>query len=87
MDKKNNNFNNANVEALLKVVAAKLNLKPEVLRKQLEEGKFDAAIKNMNPKDAARFQQAIKNPAAVEKMVSTPQAQELYNKIINKNTK
>ncbi len=88
MDKKNNNFNNANVEALLKVVAAKLRMKPDVLRKQLEEGKFDEAIKNMNPKDAAKFQQAVKNPGMVEKMVSTPQAQEMYNKIVNnKKTK
>ena len=40
-----NNFNNMNVDALLKVVAAKLKMKPEVLRKQLEQGKFDEAMK------------------------------------------
>ena len=41
-------FNNSNVEALLKIAAGKLNMNPEVLRKQLEEGKFDEALKNMN---------------------------------------
>lgn len=78
-------FNNANFEALLKVAAAKLNMKPEVLKKQLEEGKFDEALKNMNPKDAAKFQQAVKNPDTVKNMMSGAQAKELYKKITGKN--
>jgi len=72
---------NLNADALLKVVAAKLNMDPAVLKKQLEEGRFDQAIKNMNPKDAAKLQQALKNPAAVEKMMSSGQAKELYSRI------
>ena len=75
-------FNNASIDNLVKIVAKKLNMKPEVLRKQLEEGKFDAAIKNMNPNDAAKFQQALKNPSMAEKMMSAPQAQAMYNKVI-----
>lgn len=81
---------NLNADALLKVVAAKLNMDPDVLKKQLQEGRFDEAIRNMNPKDAARFQQAVKNPAAVEKMVSSGQIKEMYNKFSagkNKNGK
>ena len=47
-------FNNSNVEALLKIAAGKLNMKPEVLRKQLEEGKFDEALKNMMSNSQAK---------------------------------
>ncbi|MBR6598824.1 MAG: hypothetical protein IKK88_00790, partial [Oscillospiraceae bacterium] len=64
-----NNFNNMNVDALLKVVAAKLKMKPEVLRKQLEQGKFDEAMKNMKPEDMAKFQKFVKNPSLAEKMI------------------
>lgn len=74
-------FNNASIDNLVKIVAKKLNMKPEVLRKQLEEGKFDEAIKNMNPNDAAKFQQVLKNPSMAEKMMSAPQAKAMYNKV------
>lgn len=72
---------NINTDALLKVVAAKLNMDPLVLKKQLEEGRFDEAIRNMSPKDAAKFQQALKNPSAADKMMSSDKARELYSRI------
>lgn len=78
-------FNNVNLDALIKVAASKLNMKPELLKKQLQEGKFDEAVKNMNPKDAEKFQQAVKNPSAVKDMMSGAQARELYRKITGKD--
>lgn len=76
-----NNINPQNSEVLLKIVSKKLNISPDVLKKQLEEGKFDAAIKGMKPDEAQKFQQAIKNPKLAEQIMSTPQAQELYKKL------
>jgi hypothetical protein len=35
----------------------------------------------MSPADSAKFQQAVKNPALIEKLMSTPQAKALYNKL------
>ncbi|MBE6842888.1 MAG: hypothetical protein IJP18_03430 [Oscillospiraceae bacterium] len=80
-----NNFNNMNVDALLKVVAAKLKMKPEVLRKQLEQGKFDEAMKNMKPEDMAKFQKFVKNPSLAEKMITDPQAKEMYRRVMGQN--
>lgn len=80
-----NNFNNMNVDALLKVVAAKLKMKPEVLRKQLEQGKFDEAMKNMKPEDMAKFQKFVKNPSLAEKMITDPQAKEMYRRVMGHN--
>jgi hypothetical protein len=79
------NFNNANVDALLKIAAAKLNMKPDVLKKQLESGNVQAAMKNMSPKDAARFQKALKNPGMVKEMMSASQAKDIYKKITGKD--
>ena len=39
-----NNNNNQNLDAMLKI-AVKLNMDPKVLKTQLEQGKFDAALK------------------------------------------
>lgn len=78
-------FNNANVEVLLKIAASKLGMKPEVLKKQLEEGKFDAALKNMKKEDAAKFEQILKNPSAASKIMSGQQVTEMYRKITGKD--
>lgn len=70
-----------NLNGLLQVVSQKLGMPPEQLKSELEQGKFDNALKNMNSADAARFNQAIQNPQMVEKFMSTPQAKALYEKL------
>lgn len=75
------NSNIQNLNGLLKVVSQKLGVPPEQLKKELESGKFDQAIKNMSPSEASKFQQAIKNPQMVDKIMSTPQAKALYQKL------
>lgn len=79
MDK--NSINSGELNGLLNVVSKKIGIPPEQLKKELEAGKFDSAISAMNKNDAAKFQQAVKNPAIIEKMMSTPQAQALYKKL------
>ena len=66
---------------LLNVVSAKLGVSPDSLRQDLEQGKFDAALNNMKPSEAAAFNQIVNNPCMLEKFMSTPQAQALYNKL------
>ena len=69
------------MKALLSTVGKKLGMSPETLKKELQEGKFDNAIKNMSPSDSQKFQQALANPKIIEKMMSAPQAQALYRKL------
>ncbi len=70
-----------NLNALLQVVSKKLGVSSEQLRQELEAGKFDNAMKNMSPSEASKFQQAVKNPQMLNKMMSTPQAKALYQKL------
>lgn len=70
-----------NLNGLLQVVSQKLGVPPEQLRKELEAGKFDTALKNMNSAEASKFQQAVKNPQMLDKIMSTPQAKALYQKL------
>ncbi|WP_295074972.1 hypothetical protein [Ruminococcus sp.] len=69
------------INGLLSVISKKIGVPPEKLKTELEEGKFDSALNAMNKNDAARFQQAVNNPKIVEKMMSSPQAKALYEKL------
>ncbi len=80
-EKQNAQYQNKDLNGLLEVVGKKLGMPPEQLRKELQEGKFDNAMKNMSASDAAKFQQAVKNPQIVEKLMSSPQAKALYQKL------
>ena len=75
------NMNPKQMEQLLGVVSAKLGVPAESLKRDLEQGKFDTALKNMKPNEAATFNQLVSNPKMLEKFMSTPQAQALYNKL------
>lgn len=77
-------MNNSNMDALIKVVSGKLGVPAEQLKKELSEGKFDNAMKNMSPADAMKFNMALKNPQMVQQMMSTPEAKSLYNKLTGK---
>lgn len=77
----NDNIDKNQLQGLLNTVSKKIGVPPEQLRKELEEGKFDSALSAMNRQEAAKFQQAVKNPQLIEKLMSTPQAKALYNKL------
>lgn len=77
------NMNSKQMEQLLGIVSAKLGISSDSLKKDLEQGKFDSALKNMKPSDAATFNKMISNPKMLEQFMTTPQAQALYNKLTN----
>ena len=71
----------AQMEGLLQTVSAKLGVPAAQLRDDLKAGRFDAAIARLRPDEAAKLRQAIRDPKTVEKLMSTPQAQALYQKL------
>lgn len=77
----NEKLNNKNLDAMINVVSGKLNIPPDVLKKQLQEGKFDNALNNMNKADYQKFNQLINNPQMAQKLLSAPQLQALYKKL------
>lgn len=77
----NEKLNNKNLDAMINVVSGKLNVPPDVLKKQLQEGKFDKALNNMNKADYQKFNQLMNNPQLAQKLLSAPQLQELYKKL------
>ncbi len=80
-EKQNMQYQGKDLNGLLDVVSKKLGMPSEQLRQELQAGKFDNAMKNMNAADAAKFKQAVNNPQLVEKLMSSPQAKALYQKL------
>lgn len=82
MDK--NNLDPKQLNGLLNAVSKKIGVPPEQLRKELESGKFDSALSGMSKSEADKFRMAVNNPKIIEKMMSTPQAKALYEKLSGK---
>ena len=80
----NENFNNKNLDAMINIVSSKLNVSPDVLKTQLQQGKFDSALKSMNKSDYNKFTQLMNNPQMAQKILSAPQLQALYKKLTEK---
>ncbi len=78
-----NNMDPKAMQGMLKVVSSKLGMSPQELQKQLESGKLDGAMKGLSPQDSAKLMNALSNPAMAQRILSTPQAQEIIKKLKN----
>ena len=80
------NFNQLNpqaLNALLGMASKKLGTTPEQLQKQLQDGTFEQALNGMPNKDAEKLKQALSDPKTAEKILSSPQAKAIYEKLSN----
>ncbi|MCC8112220.1 MAG: hypothetical protein LIO74_11755 [Ruminococcus sp.] len=69
------------VNALLDTAGKKLGIPPEKLKTALESGKYDKILGNLNQKDSAALQKVLQNPKLMEKLMHSPQAKALYEKL------
>ena len=69
------------MNALLTLASKKLDTSPDTLRAQLENGSFDKALGNLPQGQQAKLKQALSDPKTAEKLLSTPQAQQIYKKL------
>ena len=74
-------MNEKQLEQLLSLASKKLGTTPQKLKTQLQDGTFEKALGDMNSTDSMRLKQALSNPKVAEKILSTPQAQEIYKKL------
>lgn len=74
--------NNPNLDKLLNMVGQKLGKDPKILKSQLEAGKFDNVLGNLNSEDNKKLQTFLKNPALAQKLINTKEAQQTLKKIL-----
>lgn len=76
-----NNIDARTKQAMLNVVSKKVGMSPQELQKQLESGKLDGAMKGLSPQDSQKLANALSNPAMAQRILATPQAQEIIRKL------
>lgn len=77
-------MNNQQLENVLNAVSGKLGVSPDELQKALQSGSLDAAIKNMGKKEQQRLSSIMQNREQMEKLMNSPQAKALYEKLMGK---
>jgi hypothetical protein len=69
----------------LQDVAKKANIDVNKLKQAAENGKVDDFIdKNMSKQASQKLKQILSDKSATEKLLSSPQAKELLNKLLDK---
>lgn len=76
--------NNKNLQSLLSKAAKQLGTSPEELKNSADKGDFSKLLGNMNPEDAKMLQKVLNDKDAANKVLSTPQAQELLQQLMGK---
>ena len=69
------------MQAVLKLAASKLGTTPEELDAHIRDGTLTGALGNMKGSDAERLRAALSDPKTAERILSTPQAKSLYEKL------
>ncbi len=77
MDQKPN-MSNAQLEALLKLTSQRLGTTPEALKQAAQNGEMNQLLGGMDQSQSASLQKVLSDPEAAKKLLSTPQAQKLF---------
>lgn len=71
-------MNEAQLQAMLKLAASRLNTTPENLRAAIENGSLDQiTVQSANPQ-AEQLKKILNDPQAAKKLLSGPAAQQLF---------
>lgn len=81
-----NEINKQRLNAILDEAqrSGKLGAEADQLRAALNSGSFDQALRNLKPEDSQKIQQVMNNREAVERLLNSPQAQQILKKILDK---
>ncbi len=69
------------VQILLESVSKKVGIPAQQLQSELESGKYDKVLHGLSSKDAATLQKVLQNPKMLDKLIRSPQAKALYEKL------
>ena len=75
------NIDSKKMAALLSIASKKLGTSPENLKAQLESGSFEKALGNLPAQQQQKLKKALSDPKTAEKMLGTPQAQQIYKNL------
>ncbi len=71
------------VDELLKLVSAKTGTSKEALVSYIQSGKLEKLLGNLKPDQVSKVESALSDKKAAEELLSSPQAKQLLNKLLN----
>lgn len=77
MNGNNLNLSNDQMNSLLGAASQKLGTSPEVLKSQLDQGKIEEVVKNLDPKTATKINSMLQNPKALEAMLQNQKVKDM----------
>ena len=72
---------NSSMEKMIQLASSKLGVSPEKLKSTLESGNVDEMLGSMRREDADKLKKLMKDPAAKEKLLSSPEAAKIIKKM------
>ncbi|MCH5354118.1 MAG: hypothetical protein J1E06_11740 [Acutalibacter sp.] len=75
MNEKQPNLDGAQLEALLKITSQRLGTTPEQLKQAAQNGSLSGLV---GQNEGAALQKVLNDPEAAKKLLSSPQAQKLF---------
>lgn len=76
-----NMANENELQTLLNTMAQRLGATPDQIRSEAQSGDLSRLFGAMDPNDAARIQKVLNDRAATEKLLNSPQAQQLIRQL------
>lgn len=77
-------MNQKSIDALINMVSKKMGTSSDELKKDLLKGNINKLTKGMSAEDSAKLKQALANKDLTQKILSSPEAQELMRKLSGK---
>jgi len=75
------NMNQKNLDALLSMASKKAGVSPDEFKKNLQNGDLSQITKVMSKDDNAKLQQALADKKILNKIMSSPEAQDIMRKL------
>ncbi len=82
MANENNKAKNSSAESLLKSVANKLGKSPKELEKATKEENIENLLGSLKEDDAQKIKKILSDKSMANKILATPQAQKLIQKLL-----
>lgn len=77
-------MNKNNNENIMKNAAKQLGTTPEELEKAINNSGFKNTLNNLSPSQTAQINKALSDEEYMKKILSSPQAQTIMNKLLKK---
>lgn len=71
------------LQALLKYASQRLGTTPEKLAKTVNNNGVESLASKLSPSDRTKFQEVVSDKSKMEKMLNSPQAQQLIEQLKN----